>query len=99
MTDRVLSWAQHKQNELIAFLRELVECESPSDDPAAGPCMHVAPLDKVELGPRSDYRFRYWLMVGTEAQLAATLDLLWTKYSDERSQLTEPTPAVKPASP
>ena len=70
-----------------------------STDPAAGPCMHMAPLDMVNLGPRSDYRFRYWLMVGTEAQLAAHLDTLWTKYSGERSQLTEPTPAMKDATP
>jgi glutamate carboxypeptidase len=33
--DPLLSWAQTKQNETVAFLRELVECESPSDDPAA----------------------------------------------------------------
>lgn len=33
--DPLLPYLQSKQNELIAFLRELVECESPSDDPAA----------------------------------------------------------------
>jgi glutamate carboxypeptidase len=33
--DPLLTWAQNKQNEVVAFLRELVECESPSDDPAA----------------------------------------------------------------
>ena len=33
--DSVLASAQKKQNELIAFLRKLVECESPSEDPAA----------------------------------------------------------------
>ena len=35
MADRVLTWTRSKQNEIVAFLRELVECESPSDDPAA----------------------------------------------------------------
>lgn len=35
MPDPILAWAQAKQNDLIAFLRELVECESPSDDAAA----------------------------------------------------------------
>jgi glutamate carboxypeptidase len=35
MPDPILAWAQAKQSELIAFLRELVLCESPSDDPAA----------------------------------------------------------------
>lgn len=33
--DPLLAWSQAQQNNLIAFLRELVECESPSDDPAA----------------------------------------------------------------
>jgi glutamate carboxypeptidase len=35
VTDQVLQWTRSKQNEIIAFLRDLVECESPSDDPAA----------------------------------------------------------------
>jgi glutamate carboxypeptidase len=35
MADQILAWARDKQNEFIAFLRELVECESPSDDAAA----------------------------------------------------------------
>jgi hypothetical protein len=59
-----------------------------SDDPGAGPCMHVAPLERVALGPRSFYRYRYWLMVGTRDELARTADLLWQKYQNERSQLT-----------
>jgi len=59
-----------------------------TDDPNAAPCMHVAPLDRVALGPRSVYRFRYWLMVGTKDELARTAELLWQKYQTERSQLT-----------
>jgi hypothetical protein len=43
----------------------------------------------VSLGPKSNYRFRYWLIVGNEAQIVARLDALWKKYSQERSQLTE----------
>ena len=35
MSDPILLWARSKQKEIIAFLQELVECESPSDDPAA----------------------------------------------------------------
>jgi glutamate carboxypeptidase len=31
--DRFLNYARHKQNDLIALIRELVECESPSDHP------------------------------------------------------------------
>ena len=33
--DPVLAWAQRKQSDVVAFLREMVDCESPSDDPAA----------------------------------------------------------------
>ena len=61
-----------------------------SDDPAAGPCMHVAPIDRVNLGPKSTYRYRYWLVVGTEVQITARLDELLTKYSAERAELTNP---------
>lgn len=60
------------------------------DDPAAGPCIHVAPLDRVNLGPKSTYRYRYWLIVGTEAQIAARLDSLRKRYADERAELSDP---------
>lgn len=69
-----------------------------TDDPKAGPCMHVAPLDRVSLGPKSEYRFRYWLVVGTEAEIAARLDALWSKYSAERAELNTPA-AAKPTGP
>jgi hypothetical protein len=52
--------------------------------------MHVAPLDRVSLGPKSEYRFRYWLIVGTQTQITQRLDELWEKYSNERAQLTNP---------
>src|SRR5689334_10006341 len=31
----LLSFARSKQKEMIALIRDMVECESPSDDPAA----------------------------------------------------------------
>lgn len=58
-----------------------------SDDPKAGPCMHVAPIDRAALGPRAVYRYRYWLVVGDAARIAARLDTLWEKYSAERAEL------------
>ncbi len=61
-----------------------------SDDPAAGPCVHIAPIDRVLLGPQSTYRHRYWLIVGTAEQIAARLDALWEEYYSERAQLTNP---------
>jgi hypothetical protein len=44
----------------------------------------------VALGPRSIYRYRYWLLVGDVSQLAARLDQLWNKYATERAELTTP---------
>jgi hypothetical protein len=51
--------------------------------------MHVAPIDRVPLGPRATYRYRYWLVVGTEAEIARRLDLLWGLYAGERATLSE----------
>lgn len=61
-----------------------------SNNSADGPCMHVAPVDRVRLGRKSVFRYRYWLVVGDETKIAARLDALWAKYSGEQSQLTEP---------
>ena len=61
-----------------------------SDDPAAGPCMHVAPIDTVNLGQKSTYRYRYWLILGTVPKIAARLDALLEKYSAERASLSNP---------
>lgn len=60
-----------------------------SDDPVAGPCMHVAPIDRVLLGPQSTYSYRYWLIVGNQQQISDRLDKLLVKYADEQSQLTD----------
>jgi glutamate carboxypeptidase len=52
--DQILTWSQSKQKDIIAFLREMVECESPSDDPAAITRFtdlfadHVADLGRVK---------------------------------------------------
>ena len=60
-----------------------------SNDPKDGPCMHVAPVDRVLLGRRSTYRYRYWLVVGDETEIASRLDKLWAKYSAEQSELID----------
>jgi hypothetical protein len=59
-----------------------------SKEPTAGPCMHVAPLDMVKIGPKSIYKFRYWLVVGNQDKIAEQLDALWTSHADERAELT-----------
>src|ERR1700693_5939941 len=33
--DSILSEARSRQKQIVALIREMVECESPSDDPAA----------------------------------------------------------------
>ncbi|MCE9631417.1 MAG: hypothetical protein K8S94_11985 [Planctomycetia bacterium] len=55
-----------------------------SSDPRAAPCVHVAPLETVKLEPEAVIRYRYWLVVGTAADLAQRLDALWTAHAAER---------------
>lgn len=59
-------------------------------DPKASPCMHVAPLDQIALGPKSTYTYRYWIVVGNESSLAKRLDELWERYGAERASLVHP---------
>jgi hypothetical protein len=61
-----------------------------SPDPKAGPCVHIAPITRVNMGPQSTLRYRYWLVVGTESEISARLETLWEKYSDERVELSDP---------
>ena len=61
-----------------------------TDDPTAGPCMHVAPIDRINLAPKSTFRYRYWLVVGDRDTITKSLDVLWQKYSSEHSELTHP---------
>ena len=56
-----------------------------SDDPAGNPCMHVAPLARLALGPRSTYQYRYWIITGTEPEIVTRLDTLITKYTGEKA--------------
>lgn len=61
-----------------------------SDDPKGGPCVHIAPVSKVHLGPRSTYEYRYWLVLGDQKQIVKRLDQLNKKYASERGRLTTP---------
>lgn len=71
-----------------------------STNPAAGPCIHIAPVVRVLLGPQSTYEYRYWLVTGTREEIAASLDELWKKHSEEKASLTHSpstdTPTVAP---
>jgi hypothetical protein len=56
-------------------------------EPTAGPCMHVAPLDRVRLGAQTKYQYRYWLTIGTEAEIEKQLDDLWMRYQNEKAMI------------
>jgi hypothetical protein len=60
-----------------------------TDAPADGPCMHVAPVASVRLGRKSTFRYRYWLIIGNETEIASQLNKLLAKYSAEKSQLLD----------
>jgi hypothetical protein len=61
-----------------------------SNQPTAGPCVHVAPVSRVRLPAKSSYQYRYWLVVGDKQQIASRLDELHRKYADERATLRTP---------
>ncbi|MCM2370497.1 hypothetical protein [Aporhodopirellula aestuarii] len=58
-----------------------------SNDSFAGPCMHVAPLGRLKLGPKTTFRYRYWLVLGDESLISNSLDALIQKYADETIEL------------
>lgn len=57
------------------------------EDPTSTYTMHVAPVVRINLGPKSTFSYRYWLVVGTQEEIASSLDLLIEKYADEKSTL------------
>lgn len=61
--------------------------EQVTADPTSGPCMHVAPIGSLLLGPQSKFEYRYWLLVGDETSLARSLDVLIKKYGDEQIKM------------
>ena len=61
-----------------------------TQDPAAGPCMHIAPVARVPLGPQTTLSYRYWLIIGTEKEITTRLNQLWKKYRNEKISVTNP---------
>lgn len=68
--------------------------DAASDDPNAGPCVHIAPVSRVNLGPQSIYEYRYWLIVGDQQSISQQVDLLIVKHASEGSKLTSQTNSV-----
>ncbi len=63
---------------------------SQSHDPTSPSCVHLSPHTFAALGPRSTYRYRYWIIVGTQPQLARRIEALRQKYGHEKAELTNP---------
>jgi hypothetical protein len=57
---------------------------TPDAKPTDGPCMHLAPIGTVSLGPTTTLDFRYWMIVGDKAAITRQLDALMRKYPDEK---------------
>ena len=56
--------------------------------PTDGPCIHLAPIGAVNLGPKSALKYPYWLIVGSREEISQRLDFLMDKCSDEKLSLT-----------
>lgn len=63
---------------------------TPNAEPTDGPCVHVAPIALVNLGPRSVLQYRYWLVTGERKAIEARLDVLLKHHADEQLKLTNP---------
>ena len=61
-----------------------------TDDSLGGPCVHIAPVARAKLEPRSTYSYRYWLVTGDKKSIAERLETLWAKHATERATLTNP---------
>lgn len=55
-----------------------------SSDSLAAPCVHMAPISTVSLGPDSTLSYRYWIVTGDMATISKRLNALLKKYSGER---------------
>lgn len=63
---------------------------TPSAKPEDGPCVHLAPIATVPLGPKSTLEYRYWMVVGTKAEITKQIDSLRGKYPAEKLSLSDP---------
>ncbi len=61
----------------------------PKAKPEDGPCVHLAPISTIRLGPTSALEYRYWIIVGTKEEITSRLDALIGKYRDEKISFKE----------
>jgi len=62
---------------------------NPSAEPTDGPCVHMAPISTVRLGPKTTLEYRYWMVVGNKADVTAQIDTLLGKYNAEKIIVSE----------
>ena len=62
---------------------------NPKAKPTDSPCMHLAPIGTVKLGPQSTLEYRYWMVMGSKAEIEPRLNALLAKHKDETIKLTE----------
>ncbi|MEM7601676.1 MAG: hypothetical protein AAF357_09700 [Verrucomicrobiota bacterium] len=63
------------------------------------PCVHLAPIVLTDLAPKSTFRYRYWMVLGTAEEMMPALEKLLGKYSAETVQLLNPQLENRSASP
>lgn len=61
----------------------------PNASPTDGPCIHLAPIAKVPLSPKSILEYRYWMVVGSKADMTRNINILLSKYQQEKISLSE----------
>lgn len=49
-----------------------------------GPCIHLAPIGRLQLGPKSTLEYRYWMITGTKEEITKRVDALLAKYPKEK---------------
>lgn len=63
---------------------------TPAAKPTDSQCMHLAPIGTVKLGPKSILEYRYWMVIGTKAEIEPHLNVLLQKYKNEKIKLVDP---------
>ena len=56
---------------------------NPSSKPADGPCVHLAPIGTVLLGPQSTFDYRYWMIVGSKEEITRSINSLLSRNPDK----------------
>jgi hypothetical protein len=60
---------------------------TPRAKPEDGPCVHLAPIATVRLGPESTLEYRYWMVVGSKVEITKRIDILLNRHRSEEFSL------------